>query len=181
MKNIHLHFYESPDGGDEVPDEIRAAFEAQVEAYHAAKPVALLDTLRDGGYAVIAPDQLADADLPKAIAKLAEGLALLRVYLESTDHLSDRELYEKLLGEVLVDEVVIFPKDPHFALHLDMIGSGSEEDAEIYLRYYADDESRDRWAKEFGTTLPPKEAPPFDRDRHLPKRDWNCDEDAVEN
>lgn len=177
MKNVHFHFYEDPDGGDEVPEEIRAQFEAQVEAYHRAKPVVLLDVLREGGYAVVAPGQLTDEDLPEAISRLAEGLALLRVYLECTDHLSDRRLYEKLVNDALLEEVVIFPKDPCGGVHLDMV---DDADSDTYLRYYADDETRERWAKEFKDVLPPKEKLPYDRDRHLPKRDWSLGE-AAEN
>jgi hypothetical protein len=43
-----------------------------------------------------------------------------------------------------------------------------DEDSEIYLRYYADDETRERWHREFGCVLRPKETLPFDRDRFLP-------------
>ena len=51
-----------------------------------------------------------------------------------------------------------------------MVGSGSEEDMELYHRYYADDEARAAWARSFpDDVIPPKEKPPYDRDRLLPK------------
>ena len=54
--------------------------------------------------------------------------------------------------------------------YIDLIGSGSEEDIEIGLRYYESEEDRRRWAKEFPKdVIPPHEDPPFDRDRLLPK------------
>jgi hypothetical protein len=38
------------------------------------------------------------------------------------------------------------------------------------MHYYADEEERARWAADFPDfPMPPKEKPPFDRDRHLPK------------
>ena len=53
--------------------------------------------------------------------------------------------------------------------HIDVIGGGSEEDIEIGLRYYDTEEQRGHWAKDFpDDVIPPHEAPPFDRDRHLP-------------
>ena len=54
--------------------------------------------------------------------------------------------------------------------HVSPIGGGSDEDNEIYLRYYAGDDDRERWHREFGDPLPPKENPPYDRDRFLVAR-----------
>ena len=85
--------------------------------------------------------------------------------VESTDHLSDRDLY-RYLGEALKEETLL-TDDPNSTWHLSPIGSGSEEDNEIYLRYYADEEERKRWAED-GFTVPPKEPLPFDRDRREP-------------
>ena len=66
------------------------------------------------------------------------------------------------------------PNEPSFSSHLDMVGSGSEEDIALYLKYYADEDERQRWAKEWpGDPVPPHEAPPFDRDRHLPQSDMD--------
>ena len=44
-------------------------------------------------------------------------------------------------GELInrIDDVM--PDNPDFAYHIDIIGSGSEEDMSLYLRYYADDET----------------------------------------
>ncbi len=48
----------------------------------------------------------------------------------------------------------------------------SDEHREVVvLRYYADESVRDDWADQFpGDPIPERAAPPYDRDRHLPKR-----------
>jgi hypothetical protein len=105
--------------------------------------------------------------------EVIRGLAMLRMFLYSTDHLGDRELYEELWHKVLREEGPTMPIDEDSAWHIDLVGSGSEEDMEIYLlRYYADDQTRQDWAKEFpDDAMPVHETPPHDRDRHLPARD----------
>jgi hypothetical protein len=97
---------------------------------------------------------------------------MLRMFLYSTDHLSDRELYEELRHNVLREEGPAMPVNEDSAWHIDLVGSGSEEDSEFYLRYYADEETRQRWAKDWpDDAMPAYETPPYDRDRHLPARD----------
>jgi hypothetical protein len=54
--------------------------------------------------------------------------------------------------------------------HLDVLGGCSEEDIITDMRYYADEEKRAIFAAEFPDfPMPPREKPPFDRDRYLPK------------
>ena len=56
--------------------------------------------------------------------------------------------------------------------HLDVLGGCSEEDLILHMRYYADDRDRADWRKEFPEfPMPPKEKPPYDRDRHLPEEE----------
>jgi hypothetical protein len=51
-----------------------------------------------------------------------------------------------------------------------LIGSGSEEDNNIYLKYYAGEDGRTLWVKEFlDEPMPNQELLPFNRDRQLPK------------
>ena len=64
---------------------------------------------------------------------------------------------------------MLFPDDVDFGCHLDPIGGFSEEDIKIYLKFYADDEIRERWRKDFPEdVIPDKDTPPYDRDRFLP-------------
>jgi hypothetical protein len=65
--------------------------------------------------------------------------------------------------------MVLQPDNANFACHIDLIGNGSEED-HIYLKYYADEDERSQWAKEWpDEPMPDRERLPFDRDRHLPQ------------
>ncbi|PWT96326.1 MAG: hypothetical protein C5B55_00170 [Blastocatellia bacterium] len=97
-------------------------------------------------------------------------MASVGAYLMHTNHLSDRQLYDYLYNEGLREEAVLFPENPSYAYTIDLTGSGSEEDNQVYLRYYVDEEHRRQWATDWPDDLIPEhEEPPFDRDRHLPK------------
>jgi hypothetical protein len=140
----------------------------------------LADHLRAAGVEVPRPDDLDDAVLPSKLREVIEAMARLRVYLSSTDHLNDRELYRYLCEKMLPQPTAI-SDDPNSAWHYDVIGGGSEEDIAIYLRYYAGSEERRRWAAEFpDLLLPEPEKPPFDRDRHMPRAPWEQRRPATE-
>ena len=102
--------------------------------------------------------------------ELIHELAKRRLFLHSTDHLSDRELYTWLWSYALREELMGFGL-PFGQCHLDVLGGGSEEENVILsMRYYADDEERARWMKNFPDfKMPPREKPLFDRDRKLPQ------------
>ena len=60
----------------------------------------------------------------------------------------------------------------HSAWHIDLTGSGSEEDQQTHLQFYADDVERAQWADDWPDFEMPKPKPlPYDRDRHLPRPD----------
>jgi hypothetical protein len=66
------------------------------------------------------------------------------------------------------EEIPWSPVDPLSAWHLQFT-SGSDEDTDAYLRYYADDDERRQWLVDFPDyVMPPHEDLPYDRDRHLP-------------
>jgi len=51
-------------------------------------------------------------------------------------------------------------------LQIDVLGSDKHE---LYLKYYADDETRKLWRTDYPEDpIPARETPPCDRDRHLP-------------
>jgi hypothetical protein len=108
-----------------------------------------------------------EAELRAKLWEMIEGMSEIGMVLEDTDHLSDLELYRYLVDDALLEETLL-PSGAGGTWHISPIGGGSEEDNEIYLRYYADDEDRERWHREFDYALPPKEKPPCDRDRFLP-------------
>lgn len=128
-----------------------------------------LDVLAERGVMMPPSADLDDRALSRTLWQTIAAMASIGIYLESTDHLSDRQLYDFLREDALRELTLLFPDDPAHGEHIDPIGGCSEEDIQIYLRYYADDETRDQWAKDFpGDPLPRKETPPFDRDRLLP-------------
>jgi hypothetical protein len=163
-----LSFFES----EEMPPKLREQFWERVVDYEEAEWTTPFVLLTRGGMELTAPDELDDEQLKPKLWEVIRGLALLRMFLYSTDHLSDRELYQVLWHEVLLDECPSIPIDENSAWHIDLVSSGSEEDIELYLRYYADEKIRQDWAKDFpGDAMPVHETPPYDRDRHLPARD----------
>jgi len=98
---------------------------------------------------------------------------LLPVFIEQTNHLSDRELYRHLWTDSLREETKALPPVANSAWHIQILGSGSEEDNRLYLKYYADDDSRRHGHEDFpDDPLPSPEKPPYDRDRLLPKPDY---------
>ena len=126
-----------------------------------------LEVLRGNGIEIPENPPGEEAALKAKLWEIIEGMADIGMVIENTDHLSDLELYRYLVDDALREETVL-PMGPGGFWHLSPIGSGSEEDNAIYLRYYADDEYREMWRRDFGIKLPPKEKPPCDRDRFLP-------------
>lgn len=127
------------------------------------------DTLVKAAFSLPAPEGLGDAALTAKLWELIGELAKRRVFLHQTDHLSDREIYTWLVTDALREEMMGFGL-PFGNCHLDVLGGCSEEDLVLSMRFYSDDEERARWAKDFPDfPMPPKEKPPYDRDRLLPK------------
>jgi hypothetical protein len=63
-----------------------------------------------------------------------------------------------------------FPPDSGWACHIDFLSSGSDEDNELYLKYYADEDYRERWRADWPKdVIPPHVDPAYDRDAKLPK------------
>ena len=167
-KNKEISFDESGDCSAEVHEQ----FQKNVEAFEQAKWSQPFQVLVESGISLPPPDELADAELNAKLWEVINALALMGAYLEHTDHLSDRELYVLLWGDVLLEEMVIQSPTVTLVCHIDLIGSGSEEDNNIYLKYYADENDRALWFKEFpDEPLSGRELLPFDRDRQLPKPD----------
>jgi hypothetical protein len=122
-----------------------------------------LEVLRARGIVMPEEKSLDDSELHRVLWTVIHGMAEIGMFLEWTDHLSDRELY-RFLAEALLQETML----AFGAEHLSPIGGCSEEDNDVYLRYYADEEDRKSWSGD-GATIPPHEARPFDRDRLLPQ------------
>ena len=149
--------------------KVEEAFLENVLALETHGFVCPFDTLIKDGFDLPPPEKLDDAALTAKLWELIRELGKRRLFLHCTDHLSDRELYTWLVTDALREEMMGFGL-PFGNCHLDVLGGCSEEDIILSMRYYSDDEERARWAKDFPDfVMPPKEKPPYDRDRLLPK------------
>jgi hypothetical protein len=155
---------------EDMPADMEEEFLRHVLEYETAEPISLFRLLENSGLKLLVPGSLTDDDLTPKLKETVERMSSLGAYLLHTNHLSDRELYEYLYNDGLREEAVLFPENPSYAYMIDLTGSGSEEDNQIYLKYYADAEHRIQWALDWpDDIIPDHENPPFDRDRHLPQ------------
>ena len=155
---------------ESMPADMEEEFLRQVLEYESAEPISLFRLLENSGLEIPTPDQLDDETLPIKLRQIVERMATLGAYLLHTNHLTDRELYVYLYADGLREEAVLFPENPSYAYMIDLTGSGSDADNQTYLKYYADEEHRQQWARDWpDDCLPEHEDPPFDRDRFLPQ------------
>ncbi|MFL6248002.1 MAG: hypothetical protein ACJ74H_18410 [Thermoanaerobaculia bacterium] len=142
--------------GGELSEELRESFLRHVLEFDDELPASTMrEQLKARG-----------KEIPTELWPLLELFADLNIVIAHTDHLDDAALLAFLVG--YLDESFHLPNDPASFVHVDTIGSGSEEDNTIFLRYYATDEDREFWRSDFpDEPIPPKELPPFDRDRLL--------------
>lgn len=167
-RNKEISFDESGDCSTEIQKQLQE----NIDAFEQATWSQSFQVLAESGISLPPPDELAETELHAKLWEVINALALMGAYLEHTDHLSDRELYTLLWSDILLEETVIQSPIVTLACHIDLIGSGSEEDNNIYLKYYADEGDRTLWLKEFpGEAMPSQELLPFNRDRQLPKPD----------
>jgi hypothetical protein len=154
---------------NECDPALEEAFLEQVLALETHGFVSPLEVLTGDGFSLPPAEELDDEALAVKLRELIAELARRRLFLERTDHLSDRELYTWLVKEALREELMGFGL-PFGQCHLDVLGGCSEEDLITDMRFYATDEQRTRWAADFPDfPMPPRENPPYDRDQHLPK------------
>jgi hypothetical protein len=154
----------------DMPADLEEEFLKHVLEYEQAEPMTMYRLLENAGFELPVPNTLDDNSLTDKLAELFDRMASMGAYLVNTNHLSDRELYEYLYNEGLREETTLFPENPSYAYMLDLTGSGSSEDMQTYLKYYADEDFRKRWAKDWPEDpMPPHEDPPYDRDGKLPR------------
>jgi hypothetical protein len=169
-------------GSGDCPAEVEEGFWKYVVDYEEAPWTTNFQQLESAGASLPAPDSLKDEELTAELWEVIQKLALLHVFIEQTDHLSDRELYTELWTNSLREETKALPLAANGAYHIQLLGSGSEEDTYFYLKYYADDEWRRQWHKEWPEDpIPAHEDPPYDRDRLLPKPDYGRHTDGEPN
>ncbi len=152
------------------PESVHEKFLEHILAFEESEKGTLYDELAKGGLQLSPPEELAEEHLVSKLWEVIRGMALLGAYLHNTNHLSDRELYDRLWREILPESTVVMPMNPGFAQHIDMIGSGCEEDIKLFLKYYADEDDRLDWARRWPKDdMPKHEGFPYDRDAALPR------------
>lgn len=161
---------EGPSDHSGLSADMEEEFLKHILAFETADQTSLLQWLENAGQDVPPPGELDDAQLHAKLWEVINRMASLGAYLHNTNHLSDRELYAYLFEEGLREDAVLFPDNPGYFYGLDLLGSGSEEHMQLYMKYFADEAYRAEWKTEFpDLELPPHEDPPFDRDKDLPR------------
>jgi hypothetical protein len=151
---------------EELSADQREDFWRRVRDYENAPLITDAQRLQADGIDLPDPDALDDSQLTAKLSQLIEALAGMDVFITSTNHLSDRQLYDRLWRHSLREEE---PFMPGFTSHLDLVSTGSEEDIHAWMKYYADEDTRRDWLKDVPDyDMPMHEDPPYDRDRHLP-------------
>lgn len=164
-------------GTGEMPMDQQEEFWKHVLAFEEAEESTLEERLKtEANFVAADPNSLEDdAEVSEALWNLIHALASIRVYLDDTDHLSDRDLYRLLVFGALPDVTTVPPTGAEWNTRILAHEYGVPGDPEgtlTYLRYYADDQTRDEWD---ASEVPPKEELPFDRDRLLPCPEENPD------
>lgn len=111
-------------------------FEQEIRFMEGIGERPLFDLLEEGGVKLPAPETLDDGALYAKLWEVIRAMALLGHYLSSTDHLSDRELYERLWNEILREPACIPPVGSRAACQIDILGGCSAEDLAIRMKYY---------------------------------------------
>lgn len=155
---------------DGLDAKTRRVFWERVLEFESAPLTTDFDRLVKAGVALPEPESLDDASLGTTLWDVIHALARMRVFLEDTNHLTDRELYTHLWHRSLRDEIPQQSDEDESVSYMQVLGADSEEGAYLYLKFYADEESRTEWQAEWPDyVMPSHQDPPYDRDRHLPR------------
>lgn len=99
---------------------------------------------------------LSDAEVTGYLAETVDRLYSVKVVLDFTDHLTDRQLYTLIARDILPSYEKKLDRRSTY-LHWDCANTG--DDPEAWLRYYASVEDRQMWSDETGLEPPPRVQP----------------------
>lgn len=149
---------------DEVPTPVENEFLESMLAWERAPMVPICKWF-EPELVLPHPDRLDDATLHRLLWETVYRLFDKRIVLDFTDHLSDRELYCLIYRDILPTYEKKIESASNY-LHWDCADLGG--DADVWLKYYASEEDRERWSEEFPGELPQRQTPPYPR--QLPRR-----------
>src|ERR1043165_2631149 len=108
------------------------------------------EILRRHGYEPLPPEQVDDFQMRGRLWEFIYALAGRRFFLSDTNHLSDRELYTWLYNEWLDEETCDIPPEAEWNTRMSPNEpTGRDEDTAIWLRFYADEETREQAGIDF--------------------------------
>ena len=124
----------------------------------------LLVRLTEQGWRPPSMNEITDEDIQRELTNLIWSLKDMQVYISHSDHLSDAELYIRLL-EYCSEETMYVAGVEGAMMGWSGTDSGTDEDEQNYLRYYADEGYRQRLLSEFPKEgpLPEHQDPPYPR------------------
>lgn len=170
---------------DEEDPEEELAFLEHIYVMESQPSVTHAHQLIAAGVSLPPPEDLAENALHDKLWEVIHKLAELRVFFDHTNHLTDRDFYQRLWTETLNEFTWDMSNALNGAMHIDMCGSGSEADTSDWLTYYASEEDRQAWRDTYpDDSLPEPQSPPMDRDAALPRPDidfggdWDEDPDG---
>jgi hypothetical protein len=161
---------EEATGTDVTFEQVLHVLQQWVSRVQDAPMTTWMQELEVRGYDFPHPAGMEDGDLSERLARLAEQLAGIGVFLINTDHLSDRELYASLVLDLLNRPIALVSMDMGSETVVDMVGLEVQEDPMNWLTYYASSRERMEWAKQNpGKGLPMARQAPYARDAKLPR------------
>jgi hypothetical protein len=174
-KELNMSDHPRPTRQDDSYEE----FARKMQLFEDGPTTTNFQQLLDRGIELPPPDALADAEVTTKLWEVISGLAQLRVHLDHTDHLSDKEMYAKLWHDTLrcdtpaIDEI-------GFNTHVDLCAVGDDAETALYLKYFADDDFREHCAVNYpDQPLPAHQDPPYQRDQLLPGPNYEGGPEAL--
>lgn len=159
---------EDDDEGDEAED--LAANDPELmkhlEEMEPENWVSPAQTLIKENVPLLPPSEITDETLGSILWELLHNLALQGFYILHSDHLSERELYAELWHHGLREPAHLPGRSLRGGWFHDFLGSWSEEDMQLWLKYYATEEERAHHASEYPEDNIPDHVDPCSR------RDW---------